>query len=86
MSHKADVSEPVVVAHTAQSRGKSRDIIQVQCFSCKQFGYQKSFLTTKMLIYIRLVCYTFPASTHLQLSFYDFKILVSELSVIIITS
>nr|XP_027187658.1 uncharacterized protein LOC113785455 [Cicer arietinum] len=37
MSHDVVTSEPV--AYAAQSRGKGRDMRQVQCFSCKQFGH-----------------------------------------------
>ena len=39
MSHDATISEPVMVAYAAQSKGKNRDMKQVQCFSCKQFGH-----------------------------------------------
>src|SRR4051812_1754253 len=39
MSHDAVTFEPVTVAYAAQSRGKGRDMRQVQCFSCKQFGH-----------------------------------------------
>jgi hypothetical protein len=39
MSHEATIFEPVTVAYAAQSKGKSRDMRQVQCFSCKQFGH-----------------------------------------------
>ncbi|XP_057430091.1 uncharacterized protein LOC130723151 [Lotus japonicus] len=33
------VADPVSVAYAAQSKGKGRDMRQVQCFSCKQFGH-----------------------------------------------
>ncbi|KAK2402783.1 hypothetical protein QL285_052273 [Trifolium repens] len=39
MSHDAIISEPVKVAYAAQRRGKGRDVRQVQCFSCQQFGH-----------------------------------------------
>lgn len=39
MSHEAVISEPMTVAYIAQSRGKGRDMRQVQYFSCKQFGH-----------------------------------------------
>ncbi|PNX96992.1 putative copia-type protein, partial [Trifolium pratense] len=30
---------PVTIAYAAQSRGKGRDVRQIQCFSCNQFGH-----------------------------------------------
>lgn len=39
MSHDAVISEPTMAAYVAQSRGKGRDMSQVQCFCCKQFGH-----------------------------------------------
>ncbi|XP_050890277.1 zinc finger protein GIS2-like [Lathyrus oleraceus] len=37
--HEAVIFEPAAVAYAAQSKGKCRDMSQVQCFSCKQFGH-----------------------------------------------
>jgi len=39
ISHDAFISEPVPIAYVAQNRGKGRDMRQVQCFTCKQFGH-----------------------------------------------
>ncbi|KAF1879900.1 hypothetical protein Lal_00022804 [Lupinus albus] len=39
MSHDATIFEPVTIAYAAQSKGKSRDMRHIQCFSCKQFGH-----------------------------------------------
>jgi len=36
MSHDAFIFEPVLIAYAAQSRGKGRDVRQVQCFTCKK--------------------------------------------------
>jgi len=39
MSRDAFISELVPIAYAAQSRGKGRDMRQVQWFTCKQFGH-----------------------------------------------
>lgn len=53
MSHDAFISEPVLVAYAAQSRGKGRDMRQVQCFTCKQFGHVARSCTTKFCKYCK---------------------------------
>ncbi|KAK2354221.1 hypothetical protein QL285_091767 [Trifolium repens] len=54
MSHDAVISEPMTVAYAAQSRGEGRDIRQVQCFSCKQFGHFAHSCSKKFCNYCKL--------------------------------
>ena len=39
MQHWATVSAPVSVAYAAHGRHTGRDMLTVQCFSCKAFGH-----------------------------------------------
>ncbi|KAK2354222.1 coiled-coil domain-containing protein [Trifolium repens] len=54
MSHDAVISEPMTVAYAAQSRGEGRDVRQVQCFSCKQFGHFAHSCSKKFCNYCKL--------------------------------
>ncbi|CAJ2672130.1 unnamed protein product [Trifolium pratense] len=53
MSHDSVISEPVTVAYAAQSRGHSRDLRHIQCFSCKQFGHFASGCSKKFCNYCK---------------------------------
>ncbi|KAL6315734.1 hypothetical protein AAG906_006596 [Vitis piasezkii] len=39
MEHRANLSAPVSVAYVAHGQNKGRDMRDVQCFSCKDFGH-----------------------------------------------